>query len=75
MLLQLIWDPTVPQTQLVTKHVLATILLAQKKFIPARPVVVTLSTKIAEFANVGTCDKTPFAVVINLLNGVGAMSK
>ena len=67
--------PTVPQTQLVAKHVFATILLAQQKFIPALPVVLTLSTKIYEFANVGTCDKTPFAVVIKLLNGVGAMSK
>ena len=67
--------PTVPQIQLVTKHVLETILLAQQKFIAALPVVQVLSTKRAELASVGTCDKIPFVVSIRLLNGVGGMSK
>ena len=67
--------PTVPQIQLVAKHVFATILLAQQKFIPALPVVLILSTNKAEFVNVGTCEKTPFTVVMNSLNGVGVISK
>ena len=66
--------PTAPQIQLVAKHVLATILLAQQKFTAALPVVQTLSVIIYELATVGTCEIRSAPTVANLLTGVGAIS-
>ena len=66
--------PTVPQAQLAAKHALATKLLAVQKFIPDLPVVVRLSTKRAEFANVGNWLTTLCMEPARLLIGVGAKS-
>lgn len=67
--------PTVPQTQLATKHVFVMILLAQQKFTAALPVVEVLSTMKYELSSGGTYDKISSAVDINLLNGIDAISK